>query len=52
MKIPIRSIKTDSGCNLEVDVNVNGSLESAGHRAVLLSRLLDENGIAEPAKDD
>jgi len=28
MKIPIREIKAGSRCSLEVDVNVNGSLES------------------------
>ena len=50
MKIPIHAIKAGPECNLEVDVNVNGSLESAGRRAALFSRLLDENGIADLAK--
>ena len=46
MKIPIREIKAGSRCSLEVDVNVNGSLESVGRRAALFSRLLDEHNIA------
>lgn len=45
MEIPIRGIKTEPRLNIEVDVNVNGSLESAGHRAALFSRLLDEHNI-------
>jgi len=47
MKIPIREIKAGSGCSLEVDVNVNGSLESVGRRTALFSRLLDEYDIAD-----
>ena len=43
MKIPIRGIKTDPRLNIEVDVNVNDSLESAGHRAALFGRLIDEH---------
>jgi len=46
MKIPIREIKAGSKCSLEVDVNVNGSLESVGRRTALFSRLLDEHDIA------
>ena len=46
MKIPIREIKAGPGCSLEVDVNVNGSLESVGRRTALFSRLLDEHNIA------
>jgi len=41
MKIPIRGPGTNSPLNIEVDVNISGSLESAGHRAALFSRLLD-----------
>ncbi len=47
MKIPIRDIKAKSELNLEVDVNVNGSLESVGRRTALFSRLLDEHNIAD-----
>ncbi|MBA7506220.1 Undecaprenyl-phosphate alpha-N-acetylglucosaminyl 1-phosphate transferase [subsurface metagenome] len=46
MKIPILGIKAGSRCSLEVDVNVNGSLESVGRRTALFSRLLDEHNIA------
>ena len=46
MKIPIRQIKAGSRCSLEVDVNINGSLESVGRRTALFSRLLDEHNIA------
>ena len=45
MKIPIHEIKAGQGCSLEVDVNVNGSLESAGRRLALFTRLMEENGI-------
>ena len=51
MKIPIREIKAGSGCSLEVDVNVNGSLESVGRRTALFSRLLDEHAIADLPKE-
>jgi UDP-GlcNAc:undecaprenyl-phosphate GlcNAc-1-phosphate transferase len=46
MKIPIREIKAAAGCSLEVDVNINGSLESVGRRTALFSRLLEEHDIA------
>ena len=46
MKIPIREIKAGPKYSLEVDVNVNGSLESVGRRTALFSRLLDEHNIA------
>lgn len=42
MKIPIRGPGTSSQLNIEVDVTISGSLESAGHRAALFGRLLDE----------
>jgi len=51
MKIPIRHIETTSPLNIEVDVNVNGSLESAGHRATLFSRLIDELDAVSLLKD-
>ena len=47
MKIPIREIKAGARCNLEVDVNVNGSLESVGRRTALFSRLLDEHNVLD-----
>ena len=45
LRIPIRWIKTDPRLNIEVDVNVNSSLESAGHRVALFGRLIDEHSI-------
>jgi len=45
MKIPIRSPGTNSHLNIEVDVTISSSLESAGHRAALFSRLLDEHSM-------
>lgn len=47
INIPIRDIKTNSPLNIEVDVNVNDSLESAGLRASPFSRLLDEYGAVD-----
>jgi len=47
MKIPIRGAKADLRLNIEVNVNVNGSLESAGHRAALFGRLIDECKIID-----
>ncbi len=47
MRIPIREMKAESRCSLEVDVNINGSLESAGHRATLFNRLLDEHSVLD-----
>ena len=43
MKIPIRGPGNNSQLNIEVDVVISGSLESAGHRASLFARLLDEH---------
>lgn len=48
MKIPIRGPSINSHLNIEVDVTISGSLESAGHRAALFSRLLDEHVIVDP----
>ena len=45
MKIPIRGPGTNSHLNIEVDVTISGSLESAGHRAALFGRLLDDHVI-------
>ncbi len=45
VKIPIRGPGTNSQLNIEVDVAINGSLESAGHRAALFGRLLDEHSM-------
>jgi UDP-GlcNAc:undecaprenyl-phosphate GlcNAc-1-phosphate transferase len=45
VKIPIRGPGGNSQLNVEVDVAISGSLESAGHRAALFGRLLDEHSI-------
>lgn len=46
MKIPIHEISPGPSRNIEIDVNIRNSLESAGRRAALFSRLLDEHSIA------
>lgn len=50
MKIPIRGPGTNSPLNIEADVNISGSLESAGHRAALFGRLIDEHCIIDLLK--
>ncbi len=52
MKIPIHEIKAEARLNLEVDVNVNDSLESAGHRVALFSRLLDEHNMVDRPRNE
>jgi len=48
IKIPIRGSITNSQLNnIEVDVAISGSLESAGHRAALFGRLIDEHVIVD-----
>jgi hypothetical protein len=47
MEIPIQDLENGTQLSIEVDVNVNGSLESAGRRATLFSRLLAERKIAD-----
>ncbi len=45
MKIPIRGSSINSQLDIEIDVAISGSLESAGHRAALFGRLIDEYEI-------
>ncbi len=45
MNIPVRNHRTAGAMEFEIAVLVNGSLESAGHRATLFSRLIDEHSI-------
>ena len=52
MKIPIRGAKADLRLNIEVNVNVNGSLESAGHRAALFGRLIDEYKVTDLPRNE
>lgn len=46
MNVPIRDRRSDSTLNMEVQIHANGSLESAGRRLTLFSRLLEEHSIA------
>ncbi len=45
MTLPIRDRRVGSPLRLEVNVCSNGSLESAGRRATLFARLIEEHGI-------
>jgi hypothetical protein len=47
MTIPIRDRRSESLLELEVGIKTNGSLESAGRRARLFNRLIDEYSIVE-----
>ena len=46
MIVPVRDRRARSSLNIELHVRVNGSLESAGRRVALFTRLMDEYGIA------
>jgi UDP-GlcNAc:undecaprenyl-phosphate GlcNAc-1-phosphate transferase len=52
MKIPIRCLEGGPQLRIDVDVNVNGSLESVCRRAALFSRLLDEQKIADLTRNE
>lgn len=43
MNVPIRNHGLTRGAEFEIAINVNGTFESAGHRATLFSRLIDEH---------
>lgn len=45
MRIPIPTIGKEISRVFEIAVFVNGSLESAGHRATLFSRLIEEHSV-------
>jgi len=49
MTIPIRDRRAGSPLNLEIRVQVNGSLESAGRRVTLFGRLLEQYSVANLA---
>jgi UDP-GlcNAc:undecaprenyl-phosphate GlcNAc-1-phosphate transferase len=49
MTIPIRDRRAGSPLNLEIQVHVNGSLESAGRRVTLFGRLLEQYSVANLA---
>lgn len=50
MIVPIHDRRAGPALNLEVKVHANGSLESAGRRVALFTRLMDEHGIANLSK--
>lgn len=50
MTLPIHDRRAGSPLNLEVQVHVNGSLESAGRRVTLFGRLLEEYSVANLAR--
>jgi len=43
--VPVRDRRTGQGLNLRIEVCSNGSLESAGRRVALFTRLMDEHDI-------
>jgi UDP-GlcNAc:undecaprenyl-phosphate GlcNAc-1-phosphate transferase len=43
--VPVRDRRTGSSLNLKIELYKNGSLESAGRRVALFTRLIDENDI-------
>jgi UDP-GlcNAc:undecaprenyl-phosphate GlcNAc-1-phosphate transferase len=45
MNIPVRKHGMTGAMEFEIAITVNGSLESAGHRATLFSRLIDEHEV-------
>ena len=49
MTIPVEDRRSDSTLNLEVDIDSAGSLESAGRRARLFNRLMEEYSVASLA---
>ncbi len=44
--VPVRDRRCGSALNLEIKIPANGSLESAGRRAALFGRLIEEYGVA------
>ncbi len=46
MNVPVRNHSIAGAMEFEIAILVNGSLESAGHRATLFSRLIDDHIIA------
>ena len=50
MTIPVEDRRSDSTLSLEVDIDSVSSLESAGRRARLFNRLMEEYSVASLAK--
>ena len=51
MIVPVRDRRADSSLNIEVQVHANDSLESAGRRLTLFTRLIDQHDIAGLSKN-
>jgi len=45
MTVPLNSKGAETSHEFEIAISVNGSYESAGHRATLFGRLIDEHGV-------
>lgn len=45
MIVPVRDRRANSSLKIQVRVHANGSLESAGRRVALFTRLMDEHGV-------
>lgn len=50
--VPVRDRRSDSSLNIEIHVCANGSLESAGRRVALFTRLMDEHGVIALSQND
>lgn len=51
MNVPLRHRRSGGPLQIELVVRVNGSLESAGRRAALFIRLIDEHSLADLPRD-
>ena len=52
VKIPLPQINPSLSVGLEIAIPIDGTLESAGHRAMLFGRLLDETDMTELLQAD
>jgi hypothetical protein len=52
MTIPVADRRTNSPLRLKVNINTNGSLESAARRARLFNRLMDEYSLVKLARNE
>ena len=52
MKIPVRNDRKTEPMEFEIAILINGSLESAGHRATLFNRLIDEHEVISKGQCD
>ncbi len=51
MSVPVRDRRSGPSLHLEIEVCKNGSLESAGRRVALFTRLIDEHGLLSLPRD-